>query len=104
MEVSTPIVHPIIQTPICKVIDKVTRLIEENIGVEAIYRKSGSSNKIDKFVKKMEKQKLDDLDKHKNEVHELCGALKKYLSSHKDSVIPPEMFDNYCKVVGKTVL
>jgi len=47
-------------------------------------------------VKKLEKNKLSDLDESKNEVHDLCCALKKYLSSLPEPLIPYRIVDQFC--------
>lgn len=84
-------------------IKKLTELIEKKIETEGIYRKSGSNTKIDKIMKLLEKQNLTEIDP-KSDVHDLCCALKKYLASLKDPLIPEDFFFDYCKICGISLL
>ncbi|RZC40980.1 uncharacterized protein BDFB_005881 [Asbolus verrucosus] len=85
-----------------QVVQKITNLIQSNVDAEGIYRKSGSNTKIDKIMKQLEMKYLSDLDKSKNDVHELCCVLKKYLGSLKEPLIPNGIFDRYCEISDKS--
>ncbi|XP_064214417.1 uncharacterized protein LOC103313394 isoform X2 [Tribolium castaneum] len=83
-----------------QVVQKLTEIIDTGIETEGIYRKSGSNAKIDNIMKQLEKQNLTEIDE-KTDIHDLCCALKKFLSSLKEPLIPNEFLCQYCEICDK---
>ncbi|XP_066153689.1 uncharacterized protein [Euwallacea fornicatus] len=83
-------------------IDEVTKklvdFIEPHVHCEQLYRKSGSSDKTNKIMKKLNKKKIGELDKYKNDVYELTDALRRYLKD-QDCLV----FDNIVESVLRIV-
>ncbi|XP_044260977.1 uncharacterized protein LOC123008963 isoform X2 [Tribolium madens] len=80
-----------------QVVQKLTKIIDTGIEAEGIYRKCGSNTKIDKIIKHLEKENLSEIDE-KNDIHDLCCTLKKFLSTLKEPLIPNEFFCQYCEI------
>jgi hypothetical protein len=77
---------------VLEVVRKLTGMIEGHLEVEGIYRKSGSNTKIDRIMKQLEKQNVNDADLAKSDIHDLCCVLKKFLSSLKDPLLPEDFY------------
>ncbi|XP_044762693.1 uncharacterized protein LOC123319812 isoform X2 [Coccinella septempunctata] len=75
------------------VITKMVDLVEANAKTEGIYKKTGSQVKIDKISKKLAKNKLNELEKIKADIHDFAGALRKYINDLSEPLIPKEYFE-----------
>ena len=82
---------------------RLTQIVENNIEVEGIYRKSGSKAKIEQMMQLLEKQNLTELNNGKNDIHDLCCVLKKYLANSRRKIVPDEFFHQYCELCGKFI-
>lgn len=87
---------------VLEVVRKLTGMIEGHLEVEGIYRKSGSNTKIDRIMKQLEKQNVNDADLAKSDIHDLCCVLKKFLSSLKDPLLPEDFYSRYFSICGET--
>jgi hypothetical protein len=86
---------------VLEVVRKLTGMIEGHLEVEGIYRKSGSNTKIDRIMKQLEKQNVNDADLAKSDIHDLCCVLKKFLSSLKDPLFPEDFYSRYFSICDK---
>ncbi|XP_063923603.1 uncharacterized protein LOC135137797 isoform X2 [Zophobas morio] len=84
-----------------EVVRRLTQIVENNIEVEGIYRKSGSKAKIEQMMQMLEKQNLTELNNGKNDIHDLCCVLKKYLANLRRKIVPDEFFHQYCDLCDK---
>lgn len=82
------------------VVKKMVELIESNLNVDGLYRRPGAADKISKINKKLSKKKLTDLDKYKNDVHELCSSLRAYLQS-QEPLVTRQVVEQVIKICGK---
>lgn len=87
-----------------EIVKKLTELIRqgviaEQLNIEGLYKKSGSTEKITKILKKINKNRLGELDKFKTDVHDLAGALKKYLRELQEPLLPKDILQSCCGVL-----
>lgn len=73
--------------------------IQPHIHTQQLYRKPGSNDKTNKIMKKLNKKKIKELEKYKNDVPELTDALKKYLKDH-DSLICDDAVESVLRITS----
>lgn len=83
-----------------EVLKKSIELIELSIGSEGLYKKSGSTEKISKIMKKMVKKKVGELDRHRSDTNELTDSLKKYLREMSEPLVTHECVAQVNKFCG----
>lgn len=84
-----------------EVLKKSIELIEANINCEGLYKRSGSSEKVNKIVKKMMKKKVGELERHKFDPNDLTDSLKKYLKDFPEPLVTRECVEQVNKFCGK---
>ncbi|CAH1102196.1 unnamed protein product [Psylliodes chrysocephalus] len=84
-----------------EVLKKSVDLIESHLNSEGLYRKSGSTEKANKILRKMAKRKLSDLDKYRNDVYDLTDAFKRYIKEGCDSLVTKEIVEHVNKICGE---
>ncbi|KAK9892394.1 hypothetical protein WA026_019845 [Henosepilachna vigintioctopunctata] len=75
------------------VVTRMVEVIEVNAKTEGLYKKPGSQVKIDKIVKKLAKGKLNEIEKLKADIHDLAGALRKYIHDLSEPLAPKRVFE-----------
>lgn len=83
-----------------EVLKKSVELIELNIGSEGLYKKSGSTEKISKIMKRMVKKKVGELERHKCDINDLTDSLKKYLREISEPLVTQECIEQVNKFCG----
>ncbi|XP_050302961.1 uncharacterized protein LOC126740816 isoform X2 [Anthonomus grandis grandis] len=82
-------------------VDEITKrlveYIEPQISTEGLYLKQGSTDKTSKIIKKLNKKKINELEKYKNDVLELAEALKKYLKD-QDCLVTPDALESVLRI------
>ncbi|XP_019769906.2 uncharacterized protein LOC109544256 isoform X3 [Dendroctonus ponderosae] len=84
-----------------EVVKRLVDLIEPHVACGDLYVKGGSADKTNKIMKKLTKKKINELEKHKNDVYELTDALKKYLKE-QDSLINEQTVEAVLKISPDT--
>ncbi|XP_018565760.1 rho GTPase-activating protein 29-like isoform X2 [Anoplophora glabripennis] len=85
-----------------EVLKKSIELIEANINTEGLYKRSGSSEKVNKIVKKMMKKKVGELERHKFDPNDLTDSLKKYLKDLPEPLVTQECVEQVNKFCDNT--
>ncbi|XP_074032833.1 uncharacterized protein isoform X2 [Leptinotarsa decemlineata] len=70
----------------------------ENASTDGQHKKSGSTERVNKIVKKMAKKKISEMEKYKNDVYELIEALKKYLKQDYECLVTKEAVEQITKI------
>ncbi|KAG5899630.1 hypothetical protein JTB14_036003 [Gonioctena quinquepunctata] len=76
-------------------VKKCVELIEN---ADVFYKKNGSTERINKIVKKLTKKKITEMDKYKNDTYELNEALKKYLQQVHEPLVTKEAVEQVNKL------
>ncbi|KAL1502417.1 hypothetical protein ABEB36_007559 [Hypothenemus hampei] len=82
-----------------EIVRRLVDYIEPHIHREDLYRKTGSADKTNKIMKKLNKKKIYELEKYKYDVNELIDALKKYLKEH-DCLVNDQTVESVLVIVS----
>ncbi|KAF7274904.1 hypothetical protein GWI33_012433, partial [Rhynchophorus ferrugineus] len=81
-----------------EVMKRAIEYIEMNLNAEGLYSRSGTPDKTNKILKKLSKKKSTELDKYRNEVHDICNALMIYIKELPEPLVDYNTVETLAKI------
>ncbi|XP_076256238.1 uncharacterized protein LOC143193764 isoform X3 [Rhynchophorus ferrugineus] len=85
-----------------EVMKRAIEYIEMNLNAEGLYSRSGTPDKTNKILKKLSKKKSTELDKYRNEVHDICNALMIYIKELPEPLVDYNTVETLAKIYSNS--